>query len=82
LTFRPEHTVDLDSMSAEWTLERGDPHPRRAESPGSRSSPSRADGGHIAGHIGKAASSPASLKRDNEPVLGGYRSPVEKADRR
>lgn len=28
-------------------------------------STSRADGGHIAGHVGKSGSSPASLRRDN-----------------
>jgi hypothetical protein len=46
--------------------------PRRGESPGSRSSPSnpRADGGHIANHLGKGAFGPVSLKRDNVPVAG------------
>ena len=48
--------------------------PSHATPPGSRigdSRRSRADGAHTAGHVGKAASSPASLKRtDNgEPPL-------------
>jgi hypothetical protein len=28
----------------------------------------RADGGHLAGHVGKAASSPASLSRFDQPM--------------
>jgi len=47
-----------------WSLRSGEHHPSRGISPGARSSPSRGDdGGHISGHVGKAASSPASLKR-------------------
>jgi hypothetical protein len=64
------------------SLERSDPHPRRGESPGSRSSPSnaaRSDSGHRAGHVGKSASGPASLsRRDATPVQGApYRDPTD-----
>jgi hypothetical protein len=51
--------------------------PRRAESPGSHSNPSGSNyrndgGGHLSGHVGKAASSPTSLsRRDAVPVMGG-----------
>ena len=51
--------------------ERGDPHPRLAESPGSRSSPSRSDSGHLAHTVGKGGHGPASLRRDSTPVVGG-----------
>jgi hypothetical protein len=58
--------------------------PMRGYSPGSRSSPSnapRSDGGHIAGHVGKGASQPASV-RDGfvpsaTPVVGGQRNVIE-----
>jgi hypothetical protein len=59
--------------------------PMRGYSPGAYSSPSnsrqRADGGHIAGHVGKSASGPASISRDNipprsTPVQGGQRGPT------
>jgi hypothetical protein len=40
-------------------------HPLRGISPGSRSSPSKAEAGHRAGHVGKSGSGPASLRRDN-----------------
>jgi hypothetical protein len=72
--------------------ERGDFHPRLAESPGSRSSPSnapRSDSGHIAGHVGKGEG-PASVRRDAvsgaardsltptaKPVVGGQRDPCD-----
>jgi len=68
-----------------WSLERGDPHSQRAISPGSRSSPSRADSGaRRAGHLGKSASQPASAKRDSAvPVQGAqYRNPVVEDRRR
>jgi hypothetical protein len=65
--------------------ERGDFHPRLAESPGSRSSPSnaRSDSGHVAPRIGKSGSQPASATRDAPtatPVVGGQRNVIE--DRR
>ena len=50
--------------------ERGDFHPRLAESPGSRSSPSRADGGHLVRSPGKGGG-PASVRGDAVPVVGG-----------
>jgi hypothetical protein len=68
-----------------WSLDRDDPHPRRAESPGSRSSPSnaaRADGGHIANNLGKGGHRPVSARRDSgQPVLGsGFQSPLDPRD--
>jgi hypothetical protein len=59
--------------------------PMRGWSPGSRSSPSnaaRSDGGHIAGHVGKGGSQPASATRDGvtptaRPVVGGQRDPCD-----
>ena len=69
------------SSSTSIRRQRGEP----ARSPWSTS---RADGGHIAGHVGKAGASPASLRRDNaqaaieerrllrenEPVVGENQS--------
>jgi hypothetical protein len=52
------------------------PHPRRGESPGCRSSPSRADGGHLVRSPGKGGG-PASVRRDSTPVIGGWRCPVD-----
>jgi hypothetical protein len=61
-----------------WSLERNQPQPQRGISPGSRSSPSnRADGGHIAGHVGKGWRPPPSTRRDNALVQGGYQSPLD-----
>jgi hypothetical protein len=64
-----------------WTRERGDPHPSLAESPGSRSSPSRADAGHLVRPPGKGGG-PASVSHDNSnmPVQGGNRSPFDPRD--
>jgi hypothetical protein len=43
-----------------------------------RARPSRDDGGHIAPHVGKAASSPVSLKRaDIEPAVGEPRGVID-----
>jgi hypothetical protein len=56
--------------------------PMRGYSPGSRSSPSRADGSHRAGHLGKSASQPVSARRDSTPVVGGNRTPFSEYDRR
>jgi hypothetical protein len=59
--------------------ERGDPHPRLAESPGSRSSPSnapRSDSGHLVRSPGKGGG-PASVRRDSTPVVGGQRNVIE-----
>ena len=63
----------MKEVRSTWSRERGEPHPRLAESPGSRSSPSnaRADWGHAAPHIGKSGSQPASARRDAVPVVGG-----------
>jgi hypothetical protein len=63
--------------------EKGQPHPRLAESPGSRSSPSnaaRSDGGHRPEHIDKSESQPASARRNTTPVVGGWRSPGDPRD--
>ena len=50
-------------------------HPRRGESPGSKSSPSnaRVDGGHVAHDIGKGGPRPASAARREatSPWLAG-----------
>jgi hypothetical protein len=66
------------------SLTRDQFHAQRGISPGSRSSPSNAkgDGGHIAGHVGKGGSQPASATRDGfaptaRPVVGGNRSPFD-----
>ena len=57
--------------------ERGDFHPRLAESPGSRSSPSNAaDSGHLVRSPGKGGG-PASVRRDSTPVVGGQRNVIE-----
>jgi hypothetical protein len=58
-------------------------HPRRAESPGSRSSPSnaRADGQHRVHTVGKGGHMPAARRdNSNEPVQGGFRSPYDPRD--
>ena len=74
----------MKEVRSTWSRERGEPHPRLAESPGSRSSPSnaRADWGHAAPHIGRSGSQPASATRDGvtstaRPVVGGNRSPFD-----
>ena len=65
----------LTESRSPWNSSPNDP--RRAESPGSRRNPSGTNyrnegGGHLSGHVGKAASSPASLSRkDAVPVVGG-----------
>jgi hypothetical protein len=54
------------------SLTRDQYHPQRAISPGSRSSPSNArSDGHLAHTVGKGGHGPASLRRDNTPVVGG-----------
>jgi hypothetical protein len=52
--------------------------PMRGYSPGSRSSPSRADAGHINPHAGKGWT-PVS-RRDNSQVVGGNQSPFDGRD--
>jgi hypothetical protein len=69
------------TVKSPWSRERGESHPRLAESPGSRSSPSnaaRADG-HRAGHLGRSGHQPASARRDNAmPVVGApFREPTD-----
>jgi hypothetical protein len=63
------------------SLERRDFHAQRGISPGAHSSPSNArSDGHIAGHLGKSASQPASVRRDAVPVQGGESAaPLEQA---
>jgi hypothetical protein len=66
------------------SLERSDPHSQRGISPGAHSSPSNArSDAHVAPHIGKSGSQPASATRDAPtatPVVGGQRNVIE--DRR
>ena len=59
----------MKEVRSTWSLERGDPHPQRAISPGSRSSPSnaRSDGGHLVRSPGKGP----AVRRDSTPVVGG-----------
>ena len=56
--------------------ERGVFHPRLAESPGSRSSPSNAaDSGHLVPSPGKGGG--PAVRRDSMPVVGGQRNVIE-----
>jgi hypothetical protein len=72
--------MGITESRSSWSLDRSDPHTQRGISPGARSSPSRADGGHIAPHIGKSGSQPASARRDAVPVQGGESAaPLEQA---
>jgi hypothetical protein len=67
--------MGITSNKSPWSLSRSDPHPRRGESPGAYSSPSRGDRGHAVRSPGKG---PAVRRPDdNTPVVGGFRSPVE-----
>jgi hypothetical protein len=67
----------MREVKSSWSRERGEAHPRLAESPGSRSSPSnaRADG-HIARHVGKGSAGLASISRGGTPVQRGQRGPT------
>jgi hypothetical protein len=59
-----------------WSREKGQPHPRLAESPGSRSNPSnaRADWGHAAHNIGKGGQSSIYPGRtDGDRAMTHYR---------
>jgi hypothetical protein len=74
--------MGITTTRSPWSLERGDFHAQRGISPGAHSSPSnaRSDGGHLAGHVGKSASQPASARRDSTPVAGGESAaPLEQA---
>jgi hypothetical protein len=54
------------------SLTRDQFHPQRGISPGAHSSPSNArSDAHVAPHIGKSGSQPASARRDAVPVVGG-----------
>jgi hypothetical protein len=56
------------------SLTRDQPHPQRAISPGSRSSPSNAaDSGHLVRSPGKGP----AVRRDSTPVVGGQRNVIE-----
>jgi hypothetical protein len=68
--------MGISEVRSPWSLDRGDPHPRRGESPGSRSSPSNAvaDSGHLVRSPGKG---PAVRRPDNEPVTGENRNAIE-----
>jgi hypothetical protein len=76
--------MGITESRSPWSREKGQPHPRLAESPGSRSNPSnaaRSDSGHRAGHVGKSGAGLASIKRDSSPVLGsGFQSPLDPRD--
>jgi hypothetical protein len=62
----------MKEVKSTWSRERGEPHPRLAESRGSRSSPSNArSDAHVARHLGKSGHQPASARRDAVPVVGG-----------
>jgi hypothetical protein len=87
--------MGITETRSPWSRERGEPHPRLAESPGSRSSPSnaRADGGHLVRSPGKGGG-PASVSRPDMPtgamrdvetpqpfpVQGGPRDPADPRD--
>jgi hypothetical protein len=80
IPLRSRHMRDVRSP---WSRERGQSHPRLAESPGSRSNPSnaaRSDGGHIARHVGKGGPHPALSRKDSTPVVGGFRDPGDCRD--
>jgi hypothetical protein len=55
----------VKEVRSPWKSERGN---RAGLSP---ASPPRHDGGHIAGHVGKAASSPVSLAHDLDRISAG-----------
>jgi hypothetical protein len=64
--------MGITTVNSPWNTTGNEP--MRGYSPGSRSSPSnaaRSDGGHLAGHLGKSASQPASASRDAVRVQGG-----------
>ena len=61
----------MKEVRSTWSRERGEPHPRLAESPGSRSSPSTSalsDSGHRAHLVGKGY---GAVRGENTPVQGG-----------
>jgi hypothetical protein len=61
--------MGVSEVRSPWSLDRGDPHPRRGESPGSRSSPSnpsRADQA-LPPHSEGKGWTPLDL-RNSEPV--------------
>jgi len=69
--------MSMKEIRSPWSREKGEAHPRLAESPGSRSSPSntaRADGQHLVHTVGKGGHMPAA-RRDATPTVGGWRSP-------
>jgi hypothetical protein len=68
--------MGIREVRSSWPREKGQPHPRLGESPGSRSSPdcARSDGGHRVHTVGKGGSMPAA-RRDNSEVVGVQRSP-------
>jgi hypothetical protein len=62
--------MGIREVRSPWSRDRREAHPRLAESPGSRSSPSNRTDAHLAGHLGKSASQPASARRNSVPVVG------------
>ena len=62
-----------------WNLNNDEPHERRGESPGSRSSPSNAaaDSGHLGPHTAGKGWTPLS-RRDNVPVTGENRAVADR----
>jgi hypothetical protein len=71
--------MGITTTRSPWSRERGEAHPRLAESPGSRSSPSNRADGHINPHSGKGWT-PLS-RRDSTPIVGGP-IPPDPFDRR
>ena len=76
--------MGITETRSPWSREKGQPHPRLAESPGSRSNPSnaRADWGHAAHNIGKGGPRPVSARHDSTPIVGGNRTPFSDLDQR
>jgi hypothetical protein len=72
--FNRRSTMAEYEVRSPHTVTRDTPHPRRNETGEMHRGPfnERADSGHRAGHVGKAASSPASLRRGDQtsPVQG------------
>jgi hypothetical protein len=67
----------VQEVRSRWSSpERERPPARQPVEVRSSWSTSRADGFHIAGHVGKAASSPVSLKRRDASEVIGENQPV------
>jgi hypothetical protein len=63
-----------------WSREKGDPGPHgmRGYSPGSQSSPSRADAGHLNRHAGRGWTPLGHRDNASTPVVGApYKDPTD-----